>query len=206
MIGVVRLWNTVNQMAKTETSGYQTQDEFNRDLASVQTALLSVLAPFYSQNQAIQDILSPFIKSTALSSTKPTDYFRFVSGIDRGYPMIPINVNQVGYMQSSPIRKPTAKRTYYYFEDKQTKFLASGTPAGTMTYIRYPLAAKIVLTPVSGADNDYVTPTADGDLEWNEDAFNFFLYMMLEKLGVETKDTLSIQFSSLGIQKELANI
>lgn len=206
MISVVRLWNTVNQMAKTETSGYQTQDEFNRDLASVQTALLSVLAPFYSRNQAIQDILSPFVKGAALSSTKPTDYFRFISGIDRGYPIIPINVNQVGDIQISPIRKPNVKRTYYYFEDKQMKFLASGTPTGTMSYIRYPLASRIVLTPVSGVDNDYVTPTADGDLEWNEDAFNFFLYMMLEKLGIEMKEQLLQQYANVGLQRELANI
>jgi len=206
MISVVRLWNTVQQIAKSVTSGYQTQDEFNNDLASVQTALLSVLAPAYSKNQAIQDILAPFVKGAVLSTTKPADYFRFVSGIDRGYPMIPINVNQVGYYQTSPIRKPTAKRTYYYFEDKQTKFLASGTPSGTMTYIRYPLASKIVLTAVSNADNDYVTPTADGDLEWNEDSFNFIQYMMLERLGVEMKENLLREFSAIGLQKELANI
>lgn len=213
MEGVVRLWNTVNQMAKTTTSGYQTEEEFNNDLADVQLALITKLAPFYSVNQSVRDLLKPFALSETSSATSgvlayPEDYFRALTARINGYPVYPIATNEKDIIMTSPIRgASTAKNQYYYYqEDGGIKILPAETLSVTLSYLKYPAEAFIVLTPVEGDNSDYLEPTVGEDLEWDENAFNFLLYMMLERLGVEIKDDLAMEWSNLGIQKELANI
>lgn len=213
MISVIRLWNTVNQLAKTSTSGYQTEAEFNNDLADVQVALVTMLAPFYSVNQTVKDILRPFTLSASASAPSgvlpyPTGYFRALTASINGYPAYPVSTNEKDVIMTSPIRmaSTTTNQYYYYQEDTSIKILPAQTLTVNLSYIKYPPAATIVLTPVSTDDNDYLTPTVGTDLAWNEDSFNFILFMMLERLGLEQKDSLNMEFSNLGISRQTANI
>lgn len=206
MISVVRLWNTLMDSAKTGTSGYQGQDPFNRDLASVQTSLQGLLAPLYAKNTYVQELLAPFVASVAISAEKPEDCFYFLGGTINGVAAYPILPTQDSLYRSSPIRRPsTSNQTaYYYLVNDNIQWLYDGTFAGHMEYIKNAPEASIILTPVSEADRDYVEPTAEADLEWPESAFNFILAMMQQKLGLELKEDLLLSFSQLGIQFEMA--
>lgn len=205
MISVVRLWETLVQSAKVGTSGYQSASEFNRDLASVQTSLLSLLCPMYAINQQVQELLTPFIKSVAVSTTRPAECAYFLGATVNGTASSEITPLQAPIYAQSYIRNPSNINhvVYHYFINGGIVYMYAGTFMGSMQYIRYPLAATIVLTPVSDANRDYVVPTAGVELEWNENAFNLILYMMQEKLGLELKEQIQMSFAALGIQNEV---
>lgn len=214
MISVVRLWNTLMQSAKTGTAGYQTADEFNRDLASVQTSLMSLLASSYAKSLGVKELLSPFVKpytantSSAGVLTRPADYFQIADASVAGYPASQIEVNERAMLRFVPSRRPSvANNIYaYYLEDDNIQFMPEETLAVDMIYIRVPDEAELALTPVSEANRDYVVPTAVSELEWGERAFNIILCMMLQKLGLELKEQLQLEYSSIGLQSEISKI
>lgn len=208
MISVVRLWETLMTSAKTASSGYQTANEFNLDLASVQTSLLGLLAPMYAKNTQVQELLTPFIKSVTVSTTRPAECAYFLGATINNIPSYEITPVQAPIYISSPIRNPSATNlvAYHYFINGGISYIYNGTLAGSMQYIRYPLAATIVLTPVSDANRDYVVPTAGVELEWNENAFNLILSMMMQKLGLELKEQLLAEFANAGIQFEVSKV
>lgn len=213
MIEIVRLYNTVQQLAKTGTSGYQNQDEFNNDVEAVQDDLMS-LSFIDSASQSLKDIFDPFSVSADLTTdvlemiNKPSDYYRGRTAQINGYPCYPISVNEKDIWNTSPIRKPSvATNIYvYYQEDDKIKFLPAQTLNVEFSYLRKPNPAIIVLTASSDAEGDYLTASSGGDLEWNSNVFNLFVYKMLERLGMEMKESLSMEYANLGIQKEIAKI
>ena len=208
MISVVRLWNTLMQNAKSATAGYQTATEFNNDLASVQTSAMGLLAPKYAANTYIQELLNPFVKSVAIATVKPTECFYFLGATINGIAAYEITPVQAPLYSSSPIRNPVtttdeSKKTAFFYQTATTiNYIKAGTLAGTMQYLRTPLAATIVLTPTSTPDRDYVTPTMGVDLEWPESAFNLILALMQQKLGLEMKEDLLISMANAGIEFE----
>lgn len=210
MISVVALWNTLVQSAKIGTAGYQSASEFNQDLAAVQISAMGLLCPMYAKETSVQELLSPFVKSVDISTTKPTECFYFLGATINGVAAYPITPEQAALYESSPIRMPRAtsneseKTAFYYLTAGKITYLYSGTFTGTMRYIRTPAAATIVLTPVSTADRDYVTPTAGADLEWPESAFNLILAMMQEKLGIEMKEDILTTIGRTNTQIETA--
>lgn len=214
MIGIVRLYETVSQLAKTETSGYQTEQEFNNDVAAVQDDLMTLFSPLYSINQTLKDILDPFVKTSPLVTDSngevsyPADYYRALTGTVNGHPAYPIAVNEKDIWNNSAIRKPSvAKNIYvYYQEDEKIKLLPRQVLTLTLSYIRKPAEASLEFDVVSTDDSDFITPVSVDDLEWNENVFNLFVYKMLVRLGMEMKDQLSLEYSRLGINTELSNI
>lgn len=214
MISIVRLWTTIQQLAKTETSGYQTEAEFNNDVAAVQDDLMTTFVPLYSVNQMLKDILDVFVKSSPITinssgqADKPTDYYSSLTASINGHPCYPIAVNEKDIWNTSAIRKPSvANNIYvYYQENGILNFLPAQTLSCNFSYIRKPADASIEFTAVSEEDNDFITATSVDDLEWNENVFNLFVYKMLERLGVEMKDSIASEYSRLGINTELSKI
>lgn len=208
MISTVRLWETLMSSARTNSTGYQTASQFNLDLASVQTSLMGLLCPLYATNTYVQELLAPFVRSLAISTTKPSDSFYFLGGTINGIPAYQITPTQGSLYTSSPIRRPssTNQTAFFYLVNDNVQWVYSGAFVGNMEYIKTPLPATIILTPVSDANRDYVTPTAGADLEWPESAFNFILAMMMQKLGLELKEDLLLSMSQLGLQAETAKV
>lgn len=209
MISVVDLYNSTSQRMKSGTSGFTTQAEWNNILSSVQKELSEYLFTFYESNTQVQDAISFLAKPatatvTSAGLSKPSDYIHFISATIGGYPVYPIKLNQRAVVNQLSSRKPsTATNKYYYFmEDDKIKFLPSGTLSVSYTYLRKPAEASIVLTATEDDFNDYLVPSVGVNLEWPPTMFNLILYMMLEKLGFESKDQLTLEFSQLGIQKE----
>lgn len=217
MIGVVTLWNQVQTTAKAGTSGYQSQNEFNADLDTVQKRIANVLCDNYDASQKVEDALFGLLvtqtgatNSTGVIST-PNNYYRLISvWVNVGTnPSIPtpaskIASNQISAYATSYVRKPsvTTNDYSYYYLDSTIQMMPKATLNCTLVYCKTPPTANIVLTPSSDDNSDYITPTAGTDLIWSPILFNLFLYMMLEMLGVEMRDNIIYEFSQLGIPKE----
>lgn len=213
MISIVGLWEAVSRTGKFGTAGYQDEDQFNIDIKSCQFALMSALAPLNSTNQVAKDLLGPFIVPFSGSTdaqgviAKPSDYYQMDSLITNGYPVYPIETNELALLQFIPSRRPslTDNRYFFYMRNDEINVVPSAVHPLSGTYIREPSEAKIILTPTSTEDSDYVTPTSGGDLEWNNRVFNIFLYMMLHRMGFEIEKQLVMEFAQIGVQLEMSN-
>lgn len=208
MISVVRLWETLMQSAKAGTAGYQSEEEFNRDLASVQTIAMSILCPRYASNTYVQEMLRPFVISVDVSLVKPENCFYFLGATINGIASHPITPVQAPLYERSPVRKPSVKNpvAYHYFVDNGIIYMHTGSLVGKMQYIRTPAEASIVLTPVNTSNRDYEEPTAGADLEWPESAFNLILALMQQKLGIELKENILTTLGAQNAQQEIQNV
>lgn len=214
MISVVDLYNMTVQVLKKGTSGYFSIPEWNANLKRTQTEAIEFLAPFYEVNQQVTDALAIFIKLATGTSdgsgilTKPDDYVHLTSLDVADYPCYPISVNQRTTIKSSPIRKPSTETNQYYrmFQNGIIQLLPETALTVNYTYIRKPASASISAVNVSDDDSDYQTITAVADLEWPHQLFNLFLYLMLEKMGMEVKEQVLIEYGNLGIQKEAIKV
>lgn len=214
-MSIVALWKQVQTTAKSMTSGYQSQDEFNSDLATVQLRIANILCDNYQLSQKVEDALYGMIVTQTgnTNSTgvvpKPNDYFRLMAAwvnIDgKKIPANKIQSNEISVYETSYVRKPsitTTKDPAYYYLDNKIQMMPETQMNVTLIYCKTPPAASIVLTQVSDADSDYVTPTVGTELQWSEVLFNLFVYMMLEMLGIEQRENILYEYSQLGIPKE----
>jgi len=216
MIGIVKFCNAVNDRAVIGTTGYDAT--LIEKVNQVQTQAVSLFASLYENNQAVKDALGPFIKTITKSTlatgelVKESDYVHFTAVLGAAEKTAyPINTNEVSIINSSPIRKPSIIKgnIFYHQKDDSIFFLPKQVMNVEYTYIRKPREAKLVLKPVSTVDSDYLVPsTTPGDivdLEWPESMFNLLLYMTLEKLGMEMKEPILLEYANLGIQREMIN-
>lgn len=214
MISIVRLWEYVMQAATAGTSGYQDQSEFNNDIQSVQTDLITSLAPMYSRDVSVQELIAPFVIPDVLVTdgsgfvAKPVDLVQLVSVSIGDYPVWPRHPNEIAVSNYIPSRRPSVAENRYFYTlvDKGINLLPAQVHSLDTVYIRYPLPASIILTAVSTDDSDYLTPTVGADLEWPERAFNLIAYMMMERLGLEMKESLLLEYSKLGLQTEAGKL
>lgn len=221
MISISAVWNRVNELGKTGTSGYDSQDEFNDKIYSVQLELAEVLADVYEENQKASDALAPFIIKTDITTlsngliTKPSDYLHLCTIwlLRNGniYPTAKLPVNGTATTLTSPVRGPSLVNNdvAYNFVNDKIQLYPNAIMTVRVIYIKQPDLAKITLIPASNADSDYLTVDANPantiDLKWPVSMFNIIVYMVLEKLGIEMKEQLLVEFAMLGIQRERIN-
>lgn len=214
MISIVRFWDSLAKLAKIGTAGYETQEQFNLSLQSVETSLMSTLAPLYNSSRAVKDLLAPFVVPDSATTDpdgsydKPADYFQLAAVSVDGYPATEVDVNEIQMLMYLPSRRPsvTDNRYAYYEESDKIMLLPEDELDVSIKYIRHPVPGQIVLTATETDEDDYVTPTSGSDLEWPERAFNLLLFLMLQRFGVEIEKQLLIEYSNLGIQFETSKI
>lgn len=223
MISNGRLWETVNQIAKTTTSGYQSEAEWNRDLYSAKWSVLSLLCDNYENNQKVSDALVNHIVVSD-ETTGPTgvlsigdagsgsdagdnNYYRtlavnlLVDGVE--YPGVKVNLNERAMTQISPIRRKSlsTNRVGYSFGESSLLMLPEEEMNIRWYYCKKPSITDLVLEIIETDDSDYqeVDEALTTDLEFPESLFNIFVYEMLQRLGVEIKDSLAREYAQLGI-------
>lgn len=205
MASVVDIWRSVQGTAKKSTTGYQTKDKFNDDLALVELTILKALCELYEKEQVISDDLAPFVVTLDLiTENKPADYFRFVSAEINGEEVYPVHRNAVSMTKNSPIRG-TVKS--FYFDGNKIKFLLGGDNEMTessLVYIRKPEPGKIDMT-YSDQGGDYQTPSVERETEWGDNVRNLMEALLLERLGIETRESVVMEASKIGIQREMLN-
>lgn len=205
MASVVDIWRSVQGTAKKSTTGYQTKDKFNDDLALVELTILKALCELYEKEQVISDDLAPFVVTLdPITENKPADYFRFVSAEINGEEVYPVHRNAVSMTKNSSIRG-TVKS--FYFDGNKIKFLLGGDNEMTessLVYIRKPEPGKIDMT-YSDQGGDYQTPSVETETEWGDNVRNLMEALLLERLGIETRESVVMEASKLGIQREMLN-
>lgn len=224
MISISKLIDSVNQLAKNGTSGYTTEKEWNDAIYSLQYEVLSILCDNYENNQKVSDYLINHIRINEItantnghleidlyssgSDLEDGGYYRTLSILLNGiYPATKVNINEVGMYLTSPIRKfDIAKnRVGYYFAEGDIMMLPKESMSVTHFYCKKPDLAKIAYTEVSDEDNDYLTvdELETIDIDFPEGLFNLFLYLLLEKLGIEMKEQLLTEYSQLGLSRTI---
>lgn len=205
MISVVDLWRSVQGTAKKSTTGYQTEVKFNDDLVLVELTVLKALCEQYEKEQVVSDDLSFFVETLDnLPDDKPSDYFRFISAEINGDEVYPVHRNSVSMTKNSPIR---GEEKSFYFDGNKIKYLLGGDDSvvsGLFSYIRKPLPG-VVGMEYSDEGGDYQTPVSVRDLDWPDSVRNLIEALMLERLGVETREVIAMEFARLGIQREMSN-
>lgn len=221
MISTAKLWERLQALSKSGTSGYFTQDEFNSNLYSAQYSVLSVCCDNYENNSKVSDYLINHIKEVSVTTvtggrlyadmeTSLPDYYRslalnYISGGVEN-PSIKIAVNEEGMYLTSAVRKPDLSkgRTLYVIKGGSPVVLPKQSGLSmNFTYCAKPEEAKIVFTTAEDEDNDYLV--IDGaetiDINFPEGLFNLFVYYMLEAMGIEQKENLLLEYSQLGLNR-----
>lgn len=214
MIETAKVYQRVNQILKTGTSGYQSEDEFNSDMYSTLLKILTVCSDNYEKNAKISDMMnkSGLVLSETLTSDAqgiinfPTKHFRsfsmrYVSGGNE-YPMTKISTNEVGMHLTSPIRgfNATKNKFGWYLSDGVINVLPKSAVSVKFTYCNTPDIPVLVLT--ANADDYETIDASTTDIELPENLFNLFVYEMVNRAGMEMKEELSMQYSQMGISQE----
>lgn len=209
-----RLVESFMQTSRSSTSGYQSKDDINRNIAMISNELMETFAPLYSINGKVQDILQPFVKPQPNAAvtlgllSKPTDYVQYISSTFKDSPVYPRNLNEIDIINTSPVRKPTLEKGPYFvtFVGNDIKYHPKEINAVDLMYIRKPSAGSINFDIVSTEDSDYINIVVVQETEWPERAFNLFYYHLLEKYGFEQSSQLAAEYSQLGINREITKV
>ncbi len=217
MISTSKLWERVSVLTKDGTSGYTNADDFNSDLLSVTLMVQAMLCDEYQKNNKVSNWLINHIKSAELTSSStgvldlPEDYYRdlaiYFNYNDQFIETFDLNSNSLGMTRSSPIRRmdDTKGRVGYYYEDGSIVLEPNKELVVKLEYCKKAVEPKIAFTVVSSADDDYISiDTANTvDTDFPEGLFNLFVYLLLEARGVEMKENLSVEYSQLGLQRQI---
>lgn len=214
MISTAKVFQRVSQLLKTGTSGYTSDEEFSSDLVSTKIDIQNLLCDNYEKNQKITDLMNKdgmiktLVTNTASDGTLsfPEDHYRSfnftVTDADRDLPVIKIGTNERGMYSTSPIRQFSAQKKRYGYYVADSKFHIQ--PVGVVP-VKFVYAVKIdnpVLELTSDENDFQVVGPGTVDIDLPENLFNLFVYKMLERAGMEQKESLAMEYSQLGINNE----
>lgn len=214
---IIEVWQRVMDLAKTGTSGMDTQDEFNSKANSAQKVIATALMRVAEINQEASDALSWLkVPSGALTTdatgkiTMPANYLGFDTAeyIANGgrWPVTKIRTNEIANTRRSPIRKPdlTTNDICIYFKSggMYTMPEQAGLVIDFLYYKKVP-DASIVLTPASDDEGDLVVPSVGTDFGWPMSVFNLLVYAILEQLGIELKEQLLLEYAQFGVTRDM---
>lgn len=207
-----RLVESFMQTSQSLTSGYQSEEDINRNLAMIDSEIMEILAPLYATNGKVQDLLQNAVKKSELPvvdgiMSKPEGYLQFISSSYNGTPMYPKNLNEIDIINTSPIRKPKLTGPCFTtFVDGVVECHPKEIEKALVNYLKTPLPGSIEFVMVSNEDSDYIEINVVREIDWPDRAFNLFYYSLLEKYGFEKNSQLSAEYSQLGINREIAKV
>lgn len=214
IMDVVRLYQFISQTRRSGSSGYESDTEFNANLSLVDEDVYRTLVPFYSKDDRIQKLMAPFLETSELPVTGgyidiPADFNKYIDTIfgDGDKIVYPRNLNEKSRIKSSPIDNPDIDSEEYYcfFEGNRISYLPSDVKECSLVYLRVPVPGEIKFEYEEDEDNDYITPVQVRPIEWPDELFGLFAALMLEKYGFQNRESVAIEYSNLGINRELAN-
>lgn len=212
MVDVTIVRDAAYRITKVGTSGYDSTTEFIAKANEVNLDLMNLLTPHYGkQVEAVDDILSTFVKTTAVTFTsgvfaKPADFYGYISVVpDSGVGIVrKIKTNQIGALGRNSIRKATTAAPQVYLNANGFNILPNTITTGNnLMYFRLPADIDIVTQPYSNPDDDYEIVTNQTDFEWDPRAKNLLIYLLVERLGGEMKQPILVELAKLGIQMNL---
>ena len=217
MIDTAELIKSVFQEARIGTSGYEDQDEVNRNIKMVEMDLFSTLIPLVAKDFTIQTLLANFLEKGTVAVgglwtypnvvDEPDVFHSYLSSTINGKPVYPKTKNEIDIILNSSVRKPTEDGPYYSTVEKTgIQHYPKTITELEAFYYRYPVYGTVTFNTVSDDDSDYVNIVTDKAIQWPEKAFNILHYSLLERYGVDCRESLALEYSQLGIKKELSKL
>lgn len=214
---IVEVWQRVMDLAKTGTSGMDSEDEFNGKVKLAQNRLAELLKDVDEENERASQALSWLKKDSGAlttssdgSLTMPTDFSSLITVtlLKSGsrYPGTKYRNNEVDTVRTSPILAPDLSLNEIGFYNRSGKVFimpeAGGTAVDMLYYIKVP-NATINLQPSQTDDADLVIPAVGTDFGWPEFCFNLLVYAILEQLGIEIREDMLFEYARFGISEEM---
>lgn len=211
---VVRLYQFIAQTRRSGSSGHESDTEFNSNLSIVDKEVYRTMVPFYAKDDRIQKLMAPFLSNADLPVMDgyvdlPADFNKYIDTMfgDGDKIVYPRNLNEKSRIRSSPIDNPDLDSEEYYcfFEGSRISYLPAEVEECSLVYLRVPVPGEIRFEYEEDEENDYITPVQVRPVEWPEELFGLFSALMLEKFGFQNRESVAIEYSNLGINRELAN-
>lgn len=214
MLDIVKLSKFVSQTRRSGSSGYESDEEFNINLAAVDVEVYRTLIPYYAKDDRIQKLFSPFIETEQLPIVNgrlavPDNFEKYIDTVfDGGSKIVyPRNLNERAVIKSSSIQNPSVESEEYFcfFDKNEIIYLPQEVTSGELVYLRKSVPGEIKYNYVETEDSDYYTVEKVKDIEWDNELFGLFSALMLEKFGFQNRETVALEYANLGVQREIVN-
>lgn len=219
MIDINLLYQRVNvDIARLNKSGYDSNEEFNRNVNHAQIVIMNYYHRIYESEQHVSDAVVPFKKEVILTvssgqATLPTDFRHRLSiwhdyvingeckgevAKSRKVPMPSLRSNQRSHMLSGGIYEPSLKRGVAYHElfDGYAKVFPASTPSISLVYLRKPEDALRATTLNEVTEQMDYDASNSVHLEWPEQELGNFVSLLMFFKGISVKETALIQFAA----------
>jgi hypothetical protein len=226
MIGVYFLWQRLINYGQKYQLASLSVDEFNSNLAEVQLEAMTMLGPKYQSNELVRSLLAPWVRRIYDTSdqngqiqqpqrvgveeqTTETFYRMVGMGVTDTngnllFGISPTMEAEIVEMQRIPQRKPdlTKSRAYYINYDDVIQLYPQQNISFILWYLVYATMAKLAFTYtlVNGEYIQQYDAINSVDLQWDENATNLLIYLLLEKYGISSRDDLLQEYGKLGIE------
>lgn len=218
MINVQELFWSLAEYGKDYVSGQDPIPEFNNKMNEAQRMAFDMLSPEYDRNERIRILLEPFTREVQVTSsaagvvTPPSDFHRVLGGLynegGRRYPIYYAKENEIIESDFIPQRKANLSQGKAYFKYLNGTLVLTPRVALTfdMSYLKRPTEAKLVYDyNVSQEAYVQLNTTDTVNLEWNYDAYNLILSILLLKYSLITKDAFKTEIANFGISTDKMN-
>lgn len=225
MVDIYGLWKDYIGFCAKYQLQVSTVDDFNQKIKQIQNELFSMLHPHYRKNEFVRSLLEPFLRRIYDISDQngqllnpqrvgveeqTTEVFCRIIGFSvtdgNGnilFPIVKVMESAIGDLQNIPQRQPdlTKNRCYYLSYDNVTQLYPQQSINYMMFYLVYPDEANLAFTYqlVNGEYVQVFDQSSTVNLNWNKNAENLILYMVLEKYGITTRDVTLQEFGKAGI-------
>lgn len=207
------VWDRVADYSKKHQNGFDDVDAFNGKVNEAISELTSYLLSIHAVNERASELLQPYIKSDTLTGsstavfTKPADFNYYLSASYEGVPVHKLSINQLDDYEQIAQRKGnlTKKRVNIAGVNNGWEGRPQSAYDIRLNYVFIPSAEpKIVFTEESTEDEDLLEydDAATIDFLFDVKCIPLITYMVLEKLGVEIREQLLLEYGQLGIAKE----
>lgn len=207
------VYDRVNDYSKQHQSGFDMQSSFNGKINEAIKEIKSFLLSIHAVNERASELLQPYIKSDQITGsasavfTKPGDYDYYLSASYQGKPVHKVSINQLDDYEQIPQRKGNLAKKKVNIAGVNNGW--EGRPVSAyelrLNYLFIPAQQpelKQTLVSTEFEDRLDYDDTTTVDFLFDEKCIPLITYMVLQKLGVEIREQILMEYSQLGIAKE----
>lgn len=219
MIDPQEMFWSLAEYGKEYISGHDPIPEFNNKLAESERMAFDLLSPEYDKNERVRILLEPFTRLTSVTSnaqgviTPPTGFHRVLGGrYTQGssrYPIYYAKENEIIESDFIPQRKADLSKGIAYFTYVNGTIVLNPNEALTvdMHWLSRPTPGKLVYDyNVSQASYVQVNAGDTVQLQWNYDAYNLILNILLLKYSLISRDQFKAEIGNMGIMSDKMNV
>ena len=218
MIPVQNMFWSLAEYGKDYISGNDPIPEFNSKLNEAQRMLFDMISPEYDRNERVRMLLEPFTRLLPTSSDAsgivpfPADFHRVLGGRytqdGKRYQIYYAKENEIIESDFIPQRKADLSKgiAYFTYVNGTIRLTPQEAISLDLSYLARPSEVKLVYdyntTPASFVQ---LNTTDTVNLEWNYDAYNLILNILLLKYSLITKDAFKTEIANYGLSIDRMN-